>query len=120
MRFDNKLYFTHKWSNINGIDGMIDSSRSSNFKLGIDYYFMATYSRFKDELRTSWLGPYKIDQIFNNCYVRILAIDKNKTSLLIDMCILKMYKIPLIKEDFISTLKKILNLIEGTPTLNSK
>jgi hypothetical protein len=60
-----------------------------------------------------------INQIFNN-FVRIVAIDQSKASLMVNEHILKMSKMPLTKEEFISLYreKKNLNVIEGTPAPN--
>ena len=49
-----------------------------------------------------WLGPYKIDQVFDNGSVHLTTIDENQTPLFANGHRLRLYHIPILKDAFIS------------------
>ena len=64
-------------------------------------------SRFKDfrgKLTTHWLGPYEVEQVFDNGSVRIYTIDE-KVSFLVNGHRLRLYQNPMSKDQFISDLQ---------------
>lgn len=48
-----------------------------------------------------WLGPYQVDTIYPNALVKIRTIDERKIPLLVNGNILKLYRKPITKEEFI-------------------
>lgn len=68
---------------------------------------------------TRWLGPYVIEKCHDNRVVQIRTIGEQDIPLLVNAYILKAYKIPLSKEEFISTISKEVNVIEYVSTSNS-
>ena len=57
-------------------------------------------SRFKDfigKLTTHWLGPYEVEQVFDNGSVRICIIDDEKVSFLVNGHRLRLYQKPMSK-----------------------
>ena len=65
-------------------------------------------SRFKDfrgKLTTHWLGPYEVEQVFDNGSVRIRTIDDEKVSFLVNGHRLRLYQKPMSKGQFISDLQ---------------
>ena len=65
-------------------------------------------SRFKDfigKLTTRWLGPYEVEQVFDNGSVRICMIDEEKMSFLVNGHRLRLYQKPMSKGQFISDLQ---------------
>ena len=66
-------------------------------------------SRFKDfkgKLVTRWLGPYTMEKLFDNGRVQIRTIDEEGITLLVNGHILKIYKKPLSREEFINSIRK--------------
>ena len=64
-------------------------------------------SRFKDfrgKLTIHSLGPYEVEQIFDNGSVRIRTIDDEKVSFLVNGHRLRLYQKPMYKGQFISDL----------------
>ena len=57
---------------------------------------------FKGKLCTSWLGPYIIDQVFDNGTVRLTTIDENQTPLFANGHRLRLYHKPISRDAFIS------------------
>ena len=60
---------------------------------------------------TRWLGPYLIEKCHDNGAIQIRTIDEEGIPLLINGYKLKAYKIPLSREEFISTISKEVNVI---------
>lgn len=61
-------------------------------------------SRYKDtmgKLQTRWLGPYEIDEVFQNGAVRLATIDLVRFKLLVNGHRLRLYHKPTTKEDFL-------------------
>eukprot|EP00253_Pinus_taeda_P006567 PITA_06567 len=58
------------------------------------------FENFQGKLRTRWLGPYEVDDVFPNGTVRLLTIDDAKTPLLVNGHRLRLYQRPVSKEDF--------------------
>ncbi|KAH9294677.1 hypothetical protein KI387_038265, partial [Taxus chinensis] len=44
--------------------------------------FDSRYQQFKGKLHTCWLGPYQVNQVFDNGSVRLIPIDGDKQTLL--------------------------------------
>ena len=63
--------------------------------------FDSKFKDFKGKFQTHWLGPYEIDEVFNNGAVRIKTIDEFQTPLIVNGHRLKIYHKPLSKEDFV-------------------
>ena len=57
---------------------------------------------FKGKLHTRWLGPYRVDKVFDNKTVRLTTIDENHTSLFENGHRLRLYHKPISKDAFIS------------------
>ena len=57
---------------------------------------------FKGKLRTRWLGPYRIDKVFDNGTVYLTTIDENQTPLFGNGHRLWIYHKPILKDAFIS------------------
>jgi hypothetical protein len=60
------------------------------------------FKKFKGKLTTHWLGPYDIDMVYDNGSVRIKAIDRHQTPLLVNGHQLRIYNKPLSKEEFLT------------------
>ena len=61
-------------------------------------------SKFKDfngKFQTHWLGPYEIDEVFNNGAVRVKTIDELQTPFIVNGHRLKVYQKPLSREEFV-------------------
>ena len=61
------------------------------------------FENFQGKLRTRWLGPYEVDDVFPNGTVRLLTIDDSRTPLLVNGYRLRLYKQPISIEDFKAT-----------------
>jgi hypothetical protein len=64
-------------------------------------------SRFKDfkgKLCTHWMGPYQVDAVFDNGTVRLVTIDENHTSFLVNGHRLKLYHRPASRNAFVKHL----------------
>ena len=82
-------------------------------------------SRFKDfkgQLCTHWMGPYQVDAVFDNGTVRLIAINENKTSFVVNGHRLKLYHRLTSKDAFVKTLSHSADLMiiatEDTLTLH--
>ena len=60
---------------------------------------------------TIWLGPYLIEKFHDNGAVQIRTIDEEGTPLLVNDYILKVYRKPMSKEEFIGIINRELNVI---------
>ena len=60
---------------------------------------------------TRWLGPYLVEKCHENGSVQIKTIDEEGIPLLVNGYRLKLYRRPLSKEEFISSINKELNVI---------
>ena len=63
--------------------------------------FDSKFTDFQEKFQTHWLGPYEIENVFNNGAVRIRTIDESQTPLLVNGHRLKIYQKPISKEEFI-------------------
>lgn len=61
-----------------------------------------------------WFGPYLVRKCRENGYIQIRKIHEEGTPLLVNGYRPKLYKRPLLKENFISSISKELNVI-GRP-----
>ena len=66
---------------------------------------------------TRWLGSYPVEKCYENGFVKIRTICKEKVPLLVSGYRLKLYKRPFSKEDFTNSICIYLNLIRS---LNEK
>ena len=57
---------------------------------------------FKGKLHTRWMGPYRIDKVFDNGTTRLTTIDENQTPLFANGHRLQLYQKPISKDVFIS------------------
>ena len=62
--------------------------------------FDSKFKHFKTKFTTHWLGPYEIEEIFDNGAIKIKTIDKTSISFLVNGHWLKVYNKPINKEDF--------------------
>ena len=63
--------------------------------------FDSKFKHFKGKFQTHWLGPYEIDEVFNNGAIRVNTIDEFQTPLIVNGHRLKVYHKPLSKEEFV-------------------
>ena len=66
--------------------------------------FDSKFKDFKANFTTHSLGPYEIEEIFDNGAVKIRTIDQESTSLLVNRHRLKVYNRPISKEAFMKQL----------------
>ena len=67
--------------------------------------FDSRFKDFKGKLTTRWLGPYEVEQVFDNGSVRIPTIDDEKVSFLVNGHRLRLYQKPMSKGQFISDIQ---------------
>ena len=81
--------------------------RKKKFQVG-DWalLFDSKFKDFKGKFTTHWLGPYEIQEVFDNGYVRIKTIDEEEASFLVNGHKLKVYNKPLNRDEFVSSLHK--------------
>jgi len=60
---------------------------------------------------TRWLGPYLIKKCHNNGVVQVRTIDEEGIPLLVNGYRLKACERPLLREEFISTISKEVNVL---------
>ena len=60
------------------------------------------FKNFKGKLTTHYMGPYKIDTVYDNGSIRIKKIDRHQTPLLMNGHQLRIYSKPLSKEEFLT------------------
>jgi len=63
--------------------------------------FDSKFKDFQGKFQTHWLGPYEIEEVFNNGAMRISTIDEKKVPLLANGHRLKIYHKPISREDFV-------------------
>ena len=68
------------------------------------FLFDSKFKDFKAKFTTHLLGPYEIDEIFDNGAVRIKTIDQYSTSFIVNGHRLKVYNRPISKESFMKQL----------------
>ena len=61
---------------------------------------------FKGKFSTRWLGPYGVDEVFDNGSVRINTIDDEKTYFVVNSHWLKIYHKPLSHNQFLQEVQK--------------
>lgn len=78
------------------------------------------FTDFKGKLHTRWLGPYRVESVFDNGIVELKTIDDEATTVFANGHGLRLYRKPLTKEDFLShiTSRSDIGLIEeeGDPS----
>ena len=65
--------------------------------------FDLKFKKFKGKFTTHWLGPYEIQEVFDNGYIRIKTIDEEEASFLVNGHRLKVYNKPLNRDAFVSS-----------------
>ncbi|CAF4346064.1 unnamed protein product [Adineta steineri] len=70
--------------------------RKKEFQVG-DWalLFDLKFKDFKGKFTTHWLGPYEIQEVFDNDSVRIKTIDEEEASFLVNGHMFKVYNKPL-------------------------
>lgn len=68
---------------------------------------------------TRWLGPYLVENCYDNWFVQIRRIDEEGIPFLVNGYWLKLYKKPMSKECFTSSINKEMNVIGCLTTLSS-
>ena len=63
--------------------------------------FDSKFKYFQGKFQTHWLGPYEIEEVFNNGVVKIRTIDGSKIPLLVNGHWLKIYQKLVSREEFI-------------------
>ena len=63
--------------------------------------FDSKFKDFQGKFQTHWLGPYEIEEVFNNGVVRIRKIDEINVPLLVNGHRLKIYHKPISREEFV-------------------
>jgi hypothetical protein len=64
-------------------------------------FFDSRFKTFKGKLTTWWLGPYEVLTMYYNGIVKIKTIDDGQVSFVVNGHRLKLYHIPISKEDFL-------------------
>ena len=77
------------------------------------------FKDFKGKLMTRWLGQYVIERCHENGAIQIRTIDEEGIPLLFIGYSLKVYKIPLSKEEFVSSISKAVMVIGGVSAFTS-
>ena len=79
--------------------------RKKEFQVG-DWalQFDSKFKYFKGKFTTHWLGPYEIQEVFDNCFIRIKTIDEEEASFLVNGHRLNVYNKPLNWDEFVSSL----------------
>ena len=62
--------------------------------------------QFKGKFSTGWLGPYEVDEVFDNGSLRIKTIDGSQTSFVLNGHRLKIYHQPLSKQQFLQEVRR--------------
>ena len=71
----------------------------------MEYWVLLYDSQFKDfkgKLCTRWLGPYKVDTVFDDGTVKLVTVDSAKMLLLANGHQLRLYHQPTSKESFVN------------------
>ena len=63
--------------------------------------FNSKFKNFQGKFQTHCLGPYEVENVFDNGAVRIKTIDEEKIPLLVNGHRLRLYQKPLAKEEFV-------------------
>ena len=81
--------------------------------------FDSKFKDFKGKFTTHWLGPYEIQEVFDNGFVGIKTIDEEEASFLVNGHKLKIYNKPLNQDEFVSSFNQdeIRILGDESPTL---
>ena len=66
--------------------------------------FDSQFKDFKGKLATRWLGPYEVEQVFDNVLVRICTIDDHKVSFLVNGHNMRIYQKLMSKYEFVSNI----------------
>ena len=78
--------------------------KNKEFQVGDwDLLFDSKFKDFKGKFTTHWLGPYEIQEVFDNGSVQIKTIDEEEASFLVNGHRLKVYNKPLNRDEFVSS-----------------
>ena len=66
--------------------------------------YESRFNDFKGKLSTRWMGPYKVDDVFDNGIVRVVTIDHTHASFIINGHHLRLYHHPTSRDAFIKHL----------------
>lgn len=90
--------------------------KKKHFQLG-DWalLFDSRFKTFKDKLTTRWLGPYKVDIVYDNGAIKIKTIDDGQVCFVVNGHRLKFYHKTISREDFLQVMSadKALALVDG-------
>jgi hypothetical protein len=80
-----------------------------------DLFVDSRFKTFKGKLTTQWLGPYEVVTVYDNGVVKIKTVDDGQVSFVVNGHRLKLYHIPISKEDFLQVMStnKALALVDG-------
>jgi hypothetical protein len=80
-----------------------------------DLLFDSWFKNFKGKLTTHWLGPYKVDTVYDNGAINIKTIDDGQVSFVVNGHRIKFYHKPISREDFLQVMSanKALALVDG-------
>ena len=81
-------------------DGIINLLKTRNFQPS-DWalLFYSRFKNFKGKLTTCWMGPYEIEEVFENGAVKIKTIDDQPTSFIVNGHKLRFYHKPTSREE---------------------
>ena len=97
--------------------------KKKNFQQG-DWALLydSRFKNFKGKLTTHWMGPYKIDTVYDNGSIKIKTIDEQQTLLLVNGHRLRVYNKALSKEEFLTHILQNLDMQmiskEGDPPID--
>ena len=72
--------------------------------------FDSKFKDFQGKFQTQWLGPYEIETVFHNGAVKIITIDEEKVTFLVNGHKLRIYHKTLTREEFIRNLQENIDL----------
>lgn len=80
--------------------------------------FDSRFQEFRGKFHTRWLGPYEIDEVFQNGVFQLIPRDGKRVMLVNDHH-LKMYHKPTSKEEFVAELQNRVEhfLMEDIPSI---
>lgn len=72
--------------------------------------FDSKFKNLQGKFHTHCLGPYEVENVFDNGAVRIKTIDEEKSPLLVNVHRIRLYQKPLTKEEFVKIFQDNLEL----------
>lgn len=77
------------------------------------------FKYFKGKLMTRWLGPYLVEKCHENGAIQIRTIDDEGISFLVNGYRMTLYRKPISKAKFVSTIKKEVNVVGSVIASNT-